>query len=95
MAHIANYDATLAARYGIVQPFAPADDRLALLGLPSTDDNAITVQSRRRELTDVEKRRVCRMACGKVGAPRPRFNSTRTAMLERCLARYATGSNAA
>jgi|LakMenEpi03Aug12_release.lakeMendotaPanAssembly.Ray.scaffolds.fasta_scaffold1439000_1 hypothetical protein len=95
MAHIANYDATLAARYGIVQPFAPADNRLALLGLRSSNANAITVRSRRHELTDVEKRRVCRMACGKIGARRPRFNSTRTAMLERSLARHASRPNAA
>jgi hypothetical protein len=90
MSHIANYEATLAARYGIVQAYTPSDDRLALLGLRSTDPAAITVQSQRRELTGADRRRICRLACKRVGLQQPRFNRHRTDTLERCISRGRT-----
>lgn len=88
--HIDNYDAYLAARYGIVETVKlPADHFVAKLGIATLSPGAVTVRSKGKVLTNQDKRRICRHACARIGARRPRFNSTRTALYESTLSRSA------
>ncbi len=94
--HIGNYDAHLAARYGIVQTIElPTDHFVSKLGIASQSPGAVTVKSKGKVLTNQDKRRICRNACARIGANRPRFNSTRTALYERTLSRSAQAARSA